>query len=197
VSLRFLITASVVAASLVLVCGSSAAAATQPDETLGSAACRQAMATVQQQEDQALAAARRRDQPAEARVRSAVPSALLDARRKAAQACLRDRADPAQPQLQGRLAQPPIEVAPIRVPLPTRPAPAPGLAGGSAGASVGPSGSTGLPPVPRSAPPAPVIVGCDAYGCNASDGTRVNRSGPNLIGPRGLCVQQGVQLICP
>jgi hypothetical protein len=191
---RLLLVASAVGA-LVAVAGNSSAAAPS-DETLGSAICRQALATVQLQEDQILAA-RRRDQPADNRERPVTPAALVKARRQAAQVCLRDRADPAQPQPQGRLAQPPVEVAPMRVPSPTRVAPAARSTGGSAGTSAGPKGATGLPPVLRPAPPPPVVVGCDAYGCNASDGTRVNRSGPNLIGPRGLCVQQGLQLICP
>lgn len=180
----------------------AAAVWAQPDDTLGSPACRKAMAAVQLQEDQVLAArfvdpaAERR---AESRVRPLAPAALIEARRMAARICLRDRADPAlATPLQPRLAQPPLELAPGRVaPAPSKPAARAATGMPRAPAPVGANGRAGLPAVPRPAAAPPVIVGCDAYGCNLSDGTRANRSGPNLIGPRGLCVQQGVQLICP
>ena len=38
---------------------------------------------------------------------------------------------------------------------------------------------------------------CDALGCTASDGTRLTRSGPLLMGPRGACTVQGSVLNCP
>ena len=49
------------------------------------------------------------------------------------------------------------------------------------------------PPLPATAAPQPpvtiprpsVITSCDAGGCWNSEGSRLNRSGPNLMGPRG------------
>jgi hypothetical protein len=38
---------------------------------------------------------------------------------------------------------------------------------------------------------------CDATGCWASDGTRLLRAGPNLIGPRGICTTSGPFVQCP
>ena len=38
---------------------------------------------------------------------------------------------------------------------------------------------------------------CDAGGCWDSNGTRYNRMGPTLIGPSGVCSQQGAFLNCP
>lgn len=56
---------------------------------------------------------------------------------------------------------------------------------------------TGIPtPVPR--PAAPVtITACDATGCWASDGSRLQRVGPNLLGPKGICSTSGSILTCP
>lgn len=61
------------------------------------------------------------------------------------------------------------------------------------------------PPLPVIAAPQPpvtiprpsVITSCDAGGCWDSEGVRLNRSGPNLIGPRGPCTAQGDLFICP
>jgi len=61
------------------------------------------------------------------------------------------------------------------------------------------------PPAPV-APPAPaplkvdrpaIITSCDAGGCWDSDGRRLNRAGPLLIGPGGTCVQSGTAVQCP
>ncbi|WP_369798999.1 DUF4124 domain-containing protein [Caenimonas sp. SL110] len=46
------------------------------------------------------------------------------------------------------------------------------------------------------APPNP-ITNCDSGGCWDSAGTRYNRSGGTLFGPRGACVQTGTMLRCP
>ncbi|WP_295638039.1 hypothetical protein [uncultured Methylibium sp.] len=62
---------------------------------------------------------------------------------------------------------------------------------------------TGAPrPVPAPSaiapPPSPLVVtGCDATGCWASDGSRLQRLGPDLVGPRGTCTVQGAVLACP
>jgi hypothetical protein len=79
-----------------------------------------------------------------------------------------------------RLAEPAVRVAPVTLPLTPRPTVKP------------------LPTaVPRPAPPT-TVTSCDATGCWASDGSRLQRAGPNgLIGPRGLCTQAGPILNCP
>ncbi|MDF2457766.1 MAG: hypothetical protein K0S79_182 [Nitrospira sp.] len=41
------------------------------------------------------------------------------------------------------------------------------------------------------------MTNCDAGGCWDNQGTRYNRSGGTLIGPRGACVQTGTALRCP
>ncbi len=41
------------------------------------------------------------------------------------------------------------------------------------------------------------VTGCDALGCWASDGTRLQRVGPALLGPRGYCSTAGAVLSCP
>jgi len=130
--------------------------------------------------------------------------ALVAARRQAAIACLASRADP--PPAPQRMAQPPIAVAPVG-------------AGSTAAGPVGSSRPTAdagpiavtrgaipaaapavapAPPSPASPPPAPTtILSCDTLGCWANDGSRLNRVGPNLWGPRGSCTAQGPLLQCP
>lgn len=50
--------------------------------------------------------------------------------------------------------------------------------------------------VPR--PNVPTLVThCNAATCLTSDGATLNRAGPNLSGPRGLCTVQGNVLRCP
>jgi hypothetical protein len=76
--------------------------------------------------------------------------------------------------------QPPLAVPPIQ---PTEPATAPVVR------------AAPLPPV--AIPRASVISSCDAGGCWDSDGVRLQRSGPNLMGPRGPCTPQGTLFNCP
>jgi hypothetical protein len=99
------------------------------------------------------------------------------ARKRAARLCL-GLTEQAQPS--GRVEQPPL-----RVPSPV----------------ITPAQRPALPAAPAIAPPEirrpPVITSCDPGGCWDSYGTRLNRAGPNLIGPRGVCTQQGVILNCP
>lgn len=57
-------------------------------------------------------------------------------------------------------------------------------------------------PVPPASPaPAierpPVVTSCDPAGCWDSNGTRLNRAGPQLIGPRGVCTTVGTTVHCP
>ncbi len=129
--------------------------------------CRDALARLQAFEDQALAAASR---PA------AVPLANL--RQRAAKACLGSLKD--EPVPAGRMAPPPMVVPPVTLRLP----PAPPAAA--------------RPAAPATAPAGPqVITSCDLTGCWANDGTRLNRSGPLLVGPRGPCSTNGSFLVCP
>jgi len=140
---------------------------------LESADCRQALDSLQAQENAAVAAPQPDGQPR-------LDARLQALRRQAARACLGGNGDP-QPAAQ-HLAQPPIVVPPIGA---VRPLPQPGLA-----------------PAPPAPPPAParapaVITGCDAIGCWASDGSRLTRVGPNLLGRSGLCTTQAGLLHCP
>ena len=155
------------------------------EDPLASVGCRRALDALQLEEG------------AQARRASAGPTAGVDAklqaaRRQAARACLATRADPAAPLAAeppaGRLAQPPATVPPVLAPpLPAAPA----------------TGSARLattPPPPSVRPPSrpQFITSCDANGCWANDGSRLDRVGPNLsAGSRGLCTVQGSVLTCP
>ena len=101
-------------------------------------------------------------------------------RQAAARTCL-GQAEPSSPR-SNRWAQPPLVVPPPVIELPGPPAAA---------------------ATPRPLPPAvhidrPATIGaCDANGCWASDGSRLNRIGPNLVGPAGVCTIQGGLAYCP
>ena len=102
-------------------------------------------------------------------------------RRRAAAACLRvPEAAASQPPR--TRAQAPIAVPPVQRD-PPRPA--------------------ALTPAPTSVPAPPPLVtvtGCDATGCWASNGTRLQRIGESntLLGPNGVtCTQSGALLSCP
>lgn len=142
-------------------------------DPLASGPCRQALDALRAQEEAVHGAA--------VPPLPAASQHLAQARQQAARACLQGRADaPAPPP--ARLALPPLEVPPLALPPPPArlPMPVP----------------TPLPPPPRPGPP-PALTSCDALGCWASDGTRLQRAGPNLLGPRGLCSVTGTLLQCP
>ena len=172
------------AIALAAACVAATAAAAAPPaspDPLASSDCRNALDTLQAAEDaQASQHAPREATPADAR--------LLTARREAARACLATHPDPAPagtaPPV-GRLAQPPIRVAPISLGTPP--------AVPVARAATPPSPPVVAPPArPQS------IVSCDPGGCWANDGSRLNRFGPTLsAGSRGLCTLQGALLTCP
>lgn len=141
-------------------------------DPLGSPDCARALAGLSAEEDVAIA--RRKASAPEG---DAQPARLLQFQRAAALACLGAAdATPPQPTL-----RPPVTVPGITL----RPVP--------------------LPPAGRSAPlpdavqqrPLLSITSCDALGCWASDGTRLQRQGWGLLGPRGLCSQLGAVLDCP
>ncbi|MGH6627351.1 MAG: hypothetical protein ACRECD_12590 [Burkholderiaceae bacterium] len=77
-----------------------------------------------------------------------------------------------------RAPQPEVAVPPIATPL----APPPMIA---------------APRSPVAVPRPSLITLCDPGGCWSSDGMRLHRAGPNLVGPRGLCTVQGNVLSCP
>jgi hypothetical protein len=147
--------------AFLLACSAGAVAA-QGVDPLKSPACAQAIESLQA-----------------ARSGGAGAEALEGGRSAAAAACLGSATLPQRP---GRVAQPPVSVAPPQIDLPVRVAPLhpPVLA---------------PPPVAIGRPPAPVL--CDAGGCWASDGTHLRHVGPNLVGPQGPCTQQGALIACP
>jgi hypothetical protein len=131
--------------------------------------CELAMDVLRQEESRALEQARA------GQVSPDGPASLQTARRVAAHACLGGRGEPPLP-THGAIV-PTLPVPPAaRVP------------------EVTPS-----PPVPA-APSAlmpNVVTNCDPNGCWTSNGTRLPRSGPSLVGPRGACQLQGTLVICP
>lgn len=146
----------------------------QPRAGLDTIECRQALQGLQREEAR-VAEARRRDGMAD---RPGGMNALRTAQRQAALACLGGPPDvPAPPRAaQPSMAAPPPASTALPAPLP-------------------PSRAE-IPAPPR--PSAPITLGaCDATGCWASDGTRLQRVGPNLLGPRGLCTTAGSVVNCP
>jgi hypothetical protein len=174
--------------TLLLLC--TAAVRAQPaQDPLQSPECQRAMAALQAEEAASAppagaSAPARREALAAASAASAasspsIPPHLAALRRAAARACLGTHADvlPA-PQ---RALQPPVAIQAPALPGPVR---VPRL----------PAPAVTLP----AEPPRPsYVTSCDPGGCWASDGSRLQRAGPNLIGPRGFCTQQGALLSCP
>lgn len=154
---------------VVLFIGLAALAPAWSAGAIDSPACRDAMARLQAQEEQLLAL------PGPAR--GVPPPALLALRQQAASRCLGNLE--AEPPPAGRMAAPPFAVPPVSLPRPAPVPPAPA-------------------PPPALRPPGPsVITSCDLTGCWTNDGTRLTRSGPLLVGPRGVCSASGNLLNCP
>ena len=173
---------------LILALATTVAAAAEPADPLKSAACEQAMQRLQRQETLAASAPQARpllEPRPDGRVRP--PDARVqNLRREAARICLGSRPDVPQPPPPQRRVEAPISGWPV---VPTPPAPPPGAARPA-------PPSTPPAAIPRSTSPT-VITSCDPTGCWASDGSRLNRMGPNLLGPTGLCSVQGNLLQCP
>ena len=109
---------------------------------------------------------------------------LAELKRAAARTCLGGDGTPSPgPQ---HVRQQPISVAPV-APV----AVSPNLSAPRLPALT----SSPLPPV--SVVPLKSIATCDTVGCWASDGTRLQKVGPNLLGPKGFCTVQGTVLNCP
>ena len=111
--------------------------------------------------------------------------ALLALRRRAAAVCLGMRDE--GPTVPGRSAQAPLSTAnpPLAPPPPV------------AAVVLSPLLSTPPRPLVVPAPPPLTTLNCDAVGCTASDGSRLNRMGTNLWGPGGACIALGPVLQCP
>ena len=182
-------------ALLVLLPAAFAAAGPPPTagDPLHSAECRAALLALQVEESAVGPASRLASSAASAPAASAADGTrgdaptrplnprLAAARRQAAAACLAGRADP--PALPQRFAQPAATVTPVTGPgSPMPEATRPG---------------TALPSPALPAPALTTVLSCDTGGCWANDGSRLNRVGPTLWGPRGACTVQGTLLQCP
>jgi hypothetical protein len=171
-----------IAAIFALVPATTAIALGDP---LESAECQRALAVLNS-EEAAVAESSRASGGVTTNDRRLIDARLAPIRRQAARACLARRADPATLSSERLVRPPPITTQPLAVAPASSPAP------------------TAAPA--RAAPPAPptvpaekayAITSCDAGGCWANDGSRLNRVGPNLWGPRGICTVQGSLLQCP
>ena len=142
----------------------------QGGDPLKSPECVQALDALQAQEAALPSASR----PQAARPGSAEGvAALAPYRKRVARECL-GKEDPV---LQ-RTPRPPVAVAPITLPPPAIPA----------------ARAAPLPPV--ALPPLRTVTQCDPSGCWTSDGQRLNRLGPLLVGPPGACTVQSGVLSC-
>jgi hypothetical protein len=116
-----------------------------------------------------------------ARFVGAAPAAVEGLRSAAAGSCLGSAVVPSRP---SRIAQQPITVPPPQIDVP--PGPAPSLAPAP---MLPPPVAIGRPPLPSQ---------CDAGGCWSSDGgTHLRHVPPTLVGPNGMCTQQGGVVYCP
>ena len=153
-----------------------------PVDPLESSECQRALAALDSQEA-AVAETSGASAVASADDRRLIAAKLTPARREAARACLARSLDP--PSSSPLARPPPIATAPLLVPPASAPAPSRSTAGSP-------------PPLPRPGPAEPyAITSCDPGGCWANDGTRLNRVGPSLWGPRGVCTVQGSLVQCP
>ena len=100
-------------------------------------------------------------------------------RQNVARVCLATRLDAQGPQ---RQVQPPLSVPPVARLHALPPTQRADLAANPA---------TVAQPALRS------ITHCDAAGCWASDGTRLRRMGPDLVGAKGVCQLNGSVVTCP
>ena len=154
-------------------------------DPLESAECRRALATLNA-EEAAVAGSAHAGGGVSANDRRLIDARLAPARRQAARACLARRADPGTLS-SDRLVRPtpvtmqPLAVAPASTPAPTT--------------TTARAAPPAMPTAPAEKPYA--ITSCDAGGCWANDGSRLNRVGPTLWGPRGICTVQGSLLQCP
>lgn len=102
-------------------------------------------------------------------------------RKRAVRTCL-GLAEEAPQQRAARPAVPPLAIPAPRIEPSTRP---PVFA------------SPVLPAPPVAVDRPPTLTTCDAGGCWTNEGDRLQRLGPNLVGPRGVCTVQGAFVNCP
>jgi hypothetical protein len=163
--------------ALLLACGLGAAAA----DPLHSPACRSALASLSSAENEAISS-RGAAASANAAGTTGTSHRIGTARRAVLRDCLGTDADLGPPPARAR--------APVAVDsaLSARPWATPGAAAPSR-----------TPPLPTPLPMRPLltITGCDPAGCWASDGSRLQRQGTLLLGPRGYCSAVGGVLNCP
>jgi len=155
-------------------------------DPLESAECRRALATLNA-EEAAVAGSAHAGGGVSANDRRLIDARLAPARRQAARACLARRADPATLSIERLVRPTPVATPPLTVGPASSPAPM------AATARAAPL----VPPPPSPADKPYAITACDAGGCWANDGSRLNRVGPTLWGPRGICSVQGSLLQCP
>jgi hypothetical protein len=171
---------AIVLAASACVCAAATSGPIAPtDDPLHTPECRAAIDSLQAQESAADADAHAGEATA-LRAGRVPSSGLLAARREAALRCLASRVDP--PGQPGQLIRAPIVVAPIAVARPTA-----RLA----------SHARPVVPSPLPVPGPRTVTSCDAGGCWANDGSRLDRVGPNLWGKRGICTLTGTLLQCP
>lgn len=152
--------------SLVFVAGAASAQAADP---LKSVECTQALDALQAREAAMRPAREPRGAPSEAAARAG----LQPYRQRVARECL-GKEDLAPE----RAPRAPIAVSPVTSPSPARlPAREP------------------MPPA-VTLPPLRTVTQCDPSGCWTSDGLRLNRLGPVLVGPPGACTVQSGLLSC-
>jgi len=162
-----------------------AQATAAPGDPLASAECQRALAALNA-EEAVVAESSRAGGGVTANDRRLIDARLAPMRRQAARACLARRADPATLSSERLMRPTPVTTQPLAVAPASSPAPTPATA---RAAPLAP------PTTPADKPYA--ITSCDAGGCWANDGSRLNRVGPNLWGPRGICTVQGSLLQCP
>jgi len=151
---------------LALACGTSLAQGTDP---LKSDECIQALEALRSREAALLSSATSPAGPA----RAAALAELAPYRKRVARECLGNE-DPALE----RTPRPPVAVSPVTLPPPAVPA-----------------ARATLPP-PVRLPPLRTVTQCDPSGCWTSDGFRLDRIGPLLVGPPGACTVQSGVLSC-
>ena len=151
---------------LALAAGTSATHGADP---LKSAECSRALDALQAQE----AALLSRPRPEATGTGAAERAALETYRKRAARECL-GKDDPAPE----RTPRAPVIVAPVILPP----------------SAVPPPPAAPRPPV--QVPPPRTVTQCDPSGCWTSDGMRLNRMGPLLVGPPGACTVQSGVLSC-
>jgi len=138
----------------------------------GSAPCGKALDMLRELEDRVLAAPRERAE--------ALRRQMLQSRRAAALACLGESDDEMRP-------GPSRVEAPVATPRGTVPPPLPPLR----------LPNTTTPPRVASPNPPRTLSACDANGCWTNDGIRLQRVGPQLLGPSGFCSTAGNSVQCP